>query len=359
LVAVIWLAPRRHTGGSLRTPSDDVLTLTSVPSRNEKCPCDSGKKYKRCCLERSQAIARELRDRDAVLGDVIEWLKDKHQQDLEDANSETTLIRLLRGPMGRNMSLVWAINDYQPADGGPALVARYAQLPDLDPAAREITRGLAKARLAVYRVTATIPGVWIDVEPLTGGAPLRLPFQDGLEHPREGEILVSRLVTTTSMPTPWGHGFRFAADSERRWRAQLATLPADSAQAALIVLGFHPDDAAEPLPDELALQTVAWRVEDEEAVCETLEHEDPWESIGQAIPDGWTFSWPDDTATEALDLGGLREETDGGIELARVIVREHEMTLLSADHQTMIELAALLEESVHGLLTPRHQALAA
>jgi hypothetical protein len=104
---------------------------------------------------------------------------------------------------------------------------------------------------------------------------------------------------------------------------------------------------------------VAWRVEDEEAVCETLEHEDPWESIGQAIPDGWTSSWPDDTTSEALDLGGLREETDGGIELARVIVREHEMTLLSADHQTMIELAALLEESLHGLITPRRQALAA
>jgi hypothetical protein len=329
-----------------------------VPSRNERCPCGSAKKYKRCCLERLQVITRELRERDAVLGDVIDWLKDEHQQDLEEASSETTLIRLLRGPMGRHMSLVWALNDYMPAVGGPPLMLRYAQRQDLDPAAREIVRGLAEARLAVYRVNATIPDVWIDVEPLTGGTSLRLAFQDGLEHPREGEILVTRLVTATSIPTPWGHGFRFAADSERRWRARLATLPADPAQAALIVLGFHPDNAAEPLPDGLAPQTVTWRVEDEEAVCETLEHEDPWESIGQAIPDGWTFSWPDDTASEALDLGGLGQD-DGGIELARVIVREHEMTLLSADHQTMIELAALLEESLHGLITPRRQALAA
>lgn len=329
-----------------------------MPSRNEQCPCGSARKYKRCCLERLQVITRELRERDAVLGDVIEWLKDGHQQDLEEASSETTLIRLLRGPMGRHMSLVWALNDYMPADGGPPLMSRYTQRPDLDPAAREIVRGLAEARLAVYRVNATIPGAWIDVEPLTGGPPLRLAFQNGLEEPQEGEIRVTRLVAATSTPTPWGHGFRFSADSERRWRARLATLPTDPAQAALIVLGFHPDDAAEPLPDGLALQTVTWRVADEEAVCETLEHEDPWESVGQAIPDGWTFSWPDDTASEALDLGGLRQD-DGGIELARVIVCEREMTLLSADRQTMIELAALLEESLHGLIAPRRQALAA
>jgi hypothetical protein len=69
--------------------SDGARTLPYVPSRNEQCPCGSGKKYKRCCLERSQLIARELRDRDAVLGDVIEWLKDEHQQDLEERRNRT------------------------------------------------------------------------------------------------------------------------------------------------------------------------------------------------------------------------------------------------------------------------------
>src|SRR5438105_14316735 len=74
-----------------------------VPSRNEPCPCGSGRKYKRYCLERLGTVARELRERDAVLSDVIEWIKDEHQQELEDASSETTLVRLLRGPTGRSM----------------------------------------------------------------------------------------------------------------------------------------------------------------------------------------------------------------------------------------------------------------
>lgn len=200
--------------------------------------------------------------------------------------------------------------------------------------------------------------MWVQIEPLIGGAPLRLPFQDGLERLQEGEILVARLVTATAMPTPWGLGARFAADSERRWQARLAALPADPAQAALTVLGFHPDDAAEPLPDGLQLDTATWWVNDDDAVCETLEAEDTWECIGQAIPSGWAFSWPDDAVSEALDLGGWRE-VDGEIETARLIVCKREMTLLSADHQTVVELAALLEANLRGLITPRSDALAA
>jgi hypothetical protein len=329
-----------------------------VPSRNEPCPCGSGRKYKRCCLEQLETVARELRERDAVLRDVIEWVREEHQQELEDASAETTLIRLLRGPIGRSMSLLWALNDYIPADGGPPLMVRYAQLPDTDPYPCEIVRGLAEARLETYRVSATVPNVWVEVEPLRGGALMRLPFQDGFGHLQEGEILVARMVTATTMPTPWGHGARFAADSERRWRARLAALPADPAEAALSVLGFHPDDAAEPLPDGLQLYTMVWQVDGDDTVCETLEAEEVWECIGQAIPSGWAFSWPDDTASEALDLGGLREG-DGEIELARLIVCEREMTLLSADYKAITELAAVLEGNLRGLITPRSEALAA
>jgi len=305
-----------------------------------------------------EAVARELRERDALMGDVIAWVRDERQQELKEASAETTLIRLLGGLTGRNMSLVWALNDYVPADGGPPLMMRYTERPGLDPSSYEIARGLTEARLEVYRVSAVVPGLWVEIEPLAGGRSLRLPAQDGLERLQTGEILVARMVTATTMPTPWGVCARFAADSERRWRARMAALPADPARAALIVLGFQPEDAAEPLPDRLQLHSVAWRVDDDDAVCETLEAEDSWECIGQAIPSGWAFSRPDDAASETLDLGGWRK-VDGEIEIARLIVCEREMTLVSADHQTMIELAALLEESLRGLIASRPGALAA
>jgi hypothetical protein len=59
--------------------SGGVRSLASVPSRNEPCPCGSGRKYKRCCLDPLDTVARELKDRNDVLGDVIEWLKDEHE----------------------------------------------------------------------------------------------------------------------------------------------------------------------------------------------------------------------------------------------------------------------------------------
>ena len=66
---------------------------------------------------------------------------------------------MLRGITGRNMSMVWAINDYRPTDGGPPLIGRYAARPELSEAGRAIARGLADARLDTYRVRSVAAGV--------------------------------------------------------------------------------------------------------------------------------------------------------------------------------------------------------
>ena len=122
-----------------------------MPSRNDLCPCGSGRKFKRCCLERLELVARELRARDELVDDVVAWLRAEHEQTIREAVGETTWIRVLGGATGRSMSLVWALNDYLPEDGGPSLMARYAERPELTPPARAIARGLAEARLAVER----------------------------------------------------------------------------------------------------------------------------------------------------------------------------------------------------------------
>lgn len=331
-----------------------------MPSRNEPCPCGSGRKYKRCCLERLEAVAHELRERDELLDDVIAWLKDEHEETLHEASNETTLIRMLRGPIGRNMSLVWALNDYVPVDGGPSLMARYSERPELSPPARAIALGLVEARLDVYRVRSTVPGLWLEIEPLTDGVPRRVAWRDRLELERLqiGEILVTRVVDATTLATAWGLGVRFPADSERRWAARLAALPAAPAEAALTVLGFHPDDAAEPLPDGIELHTLSWSIDDDEAVLEALEDEDLWESLGEAIPSGWAFAWPEEAISGGTGLGGWHEHA-GEIEVARLIVGERDLALVSADGGTLLEIATHLEASLRGLIAPRSDALAA
>lgn len=329
-----------------------------MPSRNEPCPCGSGAKHKRCCLLRLEGAARELREREALLAVLVDWLRAEHAATLEDAGRETTLIRMLRGSAARSMSMVWAINDFTPTDGGLPLMTRFASRTDLDPPARDLARGLAEARLGVYRVGAGIADVWVELEPLAGGAAVRILSGGDLTAPEVGDIVVARVVHATSTPSLWGTAARFAPETERRWRARLAELPADRASQALTVLGFHPDNAAEPLPRGLHMVTAAWSIVDDDAVLELLEDDPLFECIGEAMPSGWAFSWLADVASGRPDLGGW-QEGDGRIEVARVVVTEHEATLVSADRETLHAVTLHLRHRLHGCIAPLHDTLAA
>jgi hypothetical protein len=329
-----------------------------MPSRNDPCPCGSGAKFKRCCLVRLDAVARELRDRDAFLDDLTAWLRDEHEATVEEASRQTVLIRMLRGAIGRSMSIVWAINDYRPSDGGPPMIERYATHPEASPSDHAIVRGLAAARLDVYRVRSVAPGVWLELESLSDDTAVRVAWRDGLGQIQPTEVLVARIVRATSLPTLWGLGARFPAGDERRWRARLATLPADPAQAALALMEFHPDDAAEPLPAGVEMPTCSWRIDDDEAVLEAVEADDRWECLGLEMPEGWAFAWLDDPTSGVADLGGCRERP-GEIEAARLVVCGQRVTLCSGDHRTLEQVAARLEATLGELITRGGEALAA
>jgi len=173
-----------------------------------------------------------------------------------------------------------------------------------------------------------------------------------------GEVLLARVVRATSLPTPWGLGARFPAGGERRWRARLATLPNDPAQAALALLEFHPDDVAEPLPDTVELQAVKWSIKNDEAVLDVVEHDDSWECLGQALPDGWAFAWPDRDGPGAIDLGGWRQRP-GEIEAARLIVRANRIVLLGTEPGRLRAIASHLKASLGERIAAREELLAA
>lgn len=324
-----------------------------MPARNEPCPCASGRKYKRCCLERLDAVAGELRARDALLAQFTDWVRDEHASTLQEANDSVFLIRVLRGVAGRSGSLIWVLNDFVPADGGPPLVSRFAARAELDPAARRIVAGLAAARLDVHRVVACWSDRWIAIEPLRGGNPIDVMSDAGLAGLRAGDLIVARIVHTTSVATPWGAVFRFPAETERRWRACLDAVPEDPAAAALEILGFEPDDVAEPLPDGADLLTRAWPIEDDDAVLEALEEDPLVDSLG-GTPGGWAFAWLDDADSGHPDLGGASDADS--IEVARIVVSERELRLVAGDHETLSTVATDLESELGDLfLAPYDQ----
>lgn len=328
-----------------------------MPARNEPCPCGSGAKFKRCCLLRLDAVARELRARDAVLKRIIDWVRDEHADALDEAHEDTMLVRMLRGPTGRSMSLIWALNDRRPRDGGPTLMARFLRSVELDPAETQIARGLAGARLDVFRVGAAT-GVTLDLESLTGAPPAELLIERGAENLTAGDILVARVVRTSAPATLWGLAARFDGTDERRWAARLASLPDDEVQAALMMLTFHPDDAAEPPPDGVELLSQTWSIHCEADVIEALEDDDDVECIGEAVPSGWAFAWIAECGY-APDLGGEIEGRPEYIEAARLIVEERQMTAISADRAALHALAEHVETRLSGLIAPEQMRVAA
>lgn len=328
-----------------------------MPARNEPCPCGSGAKFKRCCLLRLDTIARELRAREAVLERIVDWVRDEHADALDEAHEDTMLVRMLRGTTGRSMSLIWALNDRRPRDGGPTLMVRFLRSVELDAAEAEIARGLAGARLDVFRVGAAT-GVTLHLESLTGAPPAELLIERGLDKLTAGDILVARVVRTSAPATLWGLAARFDGAGERRWAARVASLPDDEAQAALIMLTFHPDDAAEPPLEVVDLLRRTWPIHSDDDVLDALEDDDDLMCIGEAIPSGWAFAWIAESGA-APDLGGQIEDRPECIEAARLIVEERQMTAISADRAALHALAEHVETRLGGLIAPEQMHFAA
>ncbi len=294
------------------------------------------------------AVAGELRDRDALLAKLIDWVKDEHEGTLEDASCETTLVRVLRGRTGRSMSSAWALCDFAPADGGPPLISRFAASAELDSTEHEIARGLTAAHLDAYHVASAASGATIELVSLTHGTHVPVFVDGGFERLDVGDTLVARVVHNTSIATAWGLSVRFDGEHRRRWRARIDELPSNRAQAALILLQFHPDDVAEPLPDRRDLHSVTWRIHDDGEILEALEKDHALECIGEHIPSGWAYAWLDDAGCGGVDLGGWVEDDD--IEVARLIVRECELTVVGADHDVLGSLIGHLRRSMGDLI---------
>lgn len=228
-------------------------------------------------------------------------------------------------------------------------MARFAAADGLDDAMRVLARGLASARLDVYRVERAAAGATVGLRSLGSGAGVDVLAGEGLERLGVGDMLVARLTGTTSIATPWGSCARFDGRFERRWRACLAALPGDRQAAGLALLEFHPEDAAEPLPDDRVLDTAILRIEDGELVVEELEGDGALECIGQSADGGWAFAWLGDPGSGRPDLGGWDE--GGAIEVARVTVGPRELVIVSGDSDALAAARSHLERSLGDLVS--------
>lgn len=181
-------------------------SLASLPSmavgRNDPCPCGSGRKYKRCCLEQRGALARRRR---ALLGTLDELAGLAY--DLYPVECETGFRGYYEGgiaafglfgaaPRFVERAQAWFLFDPELAPGRRSL---------LDAVGPQLTPGLASEPLAasqlrLWRIEAARGAESVEVTcPLTGEHSLLGGLRPD-ELPAPGELTIGRTVPASDGP---------------------------------------------------------------------------------------------------------------------------------------------------------------
>lgn len=176
--------------------------------RNALCPCESGRKYKRCCgAARTDSDPQALARAGMAVGDRIqEWAYANHRDEMDAALDD-----LVADPRGvvlgdTDVQLItsWQLNDRElPGGGTPA--QRYARLAGLTDSERAIARRIASARLALLRVRSTQPGRAIEIEDMTRGrARSRVVSHEVSSYVRTNDMFVGHLMPGPPTASLWG-----------------------------------------------------------------------------------------------------------------------------------------------------------
>ena len=178
-------------------------------SRNARCPCGSGRKYKRCCLAAAQGVQRAARFDDEVGGRIQAWALRTLRPELDAAREEFFDGQTARPSNDRTMSdddvelfCGWFHSDRRlPTGETPA--QRYALRPELDAHERAAAQRIASARLGIHRVVEARAGESIALEDLAGGDRITVTSANVSREATRWNLLIGR-VMAGDPPGLWG-----------------------------------------------------------------------------------------------------------------------------------------------------------
>jgi hypothetical protein len=176
--------------------------------RNAPCPCESGRKYKRCCgAARTEIDPRALSRGDMAVGDRIQqWAYAHHPNEMDAAMRELVgdPRELVFGDTDVQLLASWQLNDRE-LPGGGTPTQRYARLDGLTESERAIARRIASAHLALLRVRSTEPGRAIEIEDVTRDcAQARVVSHDVSSYVQTNDMFVGHLMPGPPAMSLWG-----------------------------------------------------------------------------------------------------------------------------------------------------------
>lgn len=262
--------------------------------RNDPCPCGSGLKHKRCCLERERELSGDAAEAERVWRDMQCWALDRFDDELGPATKELLEDRGVgtrgRPALDEDLSLVlcWLLIDRELA-GGSTPAQLYSRLPELSAADRALALRIAASPLGLHRVLDREPGAWIELESLIDGTRVRVASPNVSEAAVRWHVLLCRVMAGGAMASLWGAaGFYDPVDEpalldELRRLAAVHRLDEERAgleQALRLgareLLSFVPPDRRSARSfftlegDPAVSATATWRLSDPDAALEAL-----------------------------------------------------------------------------------------
>jgi len=184
--------------------------------RNDPCPCGSGRKYKRCCLQLvdgRRAARTRLRQAEArVVPALLELALDRWGEDfLADAWEEFVLWAegmpddLLEDPDFHPLFLPWFVFSYVPdphaeaphpdAPTIPIGLVYLSEADDIDDLDRQLIESACAGGFSFYAVERVTPGESITLKDILTGTEVRALEEGGSGTVQEGDILFAHPTT--------------------------------------------------------------------------------------------------------------------------------------------------------------------
>ncbi|MDF1552916.1 MAG: SEC-C metal-binding domain-containing protein [Deferrisomatales bacterium] len=181
--------------------------------RNDPCPCGSGRKYKKCCLQKENEAAALQREESNAVGAALTWLSEHHPEAVEEAvhdgyfsalddpeiDALGTLHPGIQDMVNINVG-EWLLTDAQFEVGEEILRARDLLFapggPVLTAHGRQWLEAINERRMGLYEVTEVDPGVGLQVQDILQDDPQRLwvTERSASEHLVPGDMLGARLA---------------------------------------------------------------------------------------------------------------------------------------------------------------------
>jgi len=272
--------------------------------RNAPCPCGSGRKHKRCCLERAAGAHRRSRTTDRVWERLQKWTIAHHPEHLDAAIDALFGDGWTTEPEQVDLLCAYAHLDRELASGGtPA--ERFAQLPGLTEQEVAAATSLATARLGLWRARAVEAGASIELEEVLGDRVVTVQSEQVSGATARWDVLLCRVASLTGEHRLWGPAAIFEAVEEEELVAEVRRLAAERdvtpqaafRTAAAELLRFSPPSRRTPPSfftfegDEVVFAHARWELTGDDAAAALERHPDVVDTGDTEDGEGLCLEW--------------------------------------------------------------------